>query len=112
MDNLEWLKNLMIMAAADRKLADEEMEYLERRSREWNIDPEEYAAALQYACDEEAVLSLPIKQSKLLQFLRELIQVMAVDGELADVEKQLFALAAARMGVNDMELDEIFDSLG
>lgn len=112
MDRLEWLKNLMVMAAADRKLTDEEMEYLERRARDWNIDGDTYAATLEYACDEDAVLSLPADHGQRLKLLRELIQVMAVDGELAEVEKQLCALAAAHMRVTDEELDSILDSLG
>jgi uncharacterized tellurite resistance protein B-like protein len=111
MDYLERLKNLMIMAAIDRKLTDEEMELLLRRSRQWQIDPEEFAAAMQYASDEEATLTLPDDHQERLGMLREMMQVMVADGELAELEKQMFAVAAAHMGVTDAELDQLIDSL-
>ena len=111
MEHLERLKNLMIMAAIDRKLTDEELELLERYARRWNIGGDEYSAALEYASDEEAVFTLPEAHGERLRMLGDLVRVMVADGVLAEVEKQLFAVAAAHMGVTDAELNEVFDSL-
>ena len=111
MDHLERLKNLMIMAAIDHKLTDEELDLLQRRARQWNIDQEEFGAALQFASDEEAMLTLPRDHRERLRMLRDMIQMMVADGELAELEKQMFAVAAAHMGVTDEELDDLFDSL-
>lgn len=111
MDHLERLKNLMIMAAIDHKLTDEELQLLKLRSQQWQIDQEEFDAAMQYASDEEAILTLPDGHPERLGMLRELIQVMVADGELAELEKQMFAVAAAHMGITDEELDQLFDQL-
>ena len=46
-----------------------------------------------------------------MQVLEELARVMAADGELADVERKLFALAAAAMDIATDELNHMFDRL-
>lgn len=43
--------------------------------------------------------------------LRDLIRMMAADGDLADVEKDLFATAAAKMEISEDELNQIIDSV-
>jgi uncharacterized tellurite resistance protein B-like protein len=43
--------------------------------------------------------------------LQDLIRVMAADGDLAEVEKRLFATAAAKMRLSDDELNEIINSV-
>jgi len=43
--------------------------------------------------------------------LSDLIRVMAADGQLSEVEKRLFALAAAKMNVDRKELDHLIDDL-
>ena len=37
--------------------------------------------------------------------------MMAADGDLAEVEKQLFAAASVAMNISDEELKEIIDSV-
>ena len=46
-----------------------------------------------------------------VEMLKELIHMMAADGELAETEKQLFATAAARMDISGDELNDIIDSI-
>ena len=43
--------------------------------------------------------------------LSDLIRIMAADGKLSEVEKRLFALAAAKMGIERSELDDLIDKL-
>ncbi len=43
--------------------------------------------------------------------LSDLIRMMAADGKLSEVEKRLFALAAAKMGVERKDLEAIIDRL-
>lgn len=112
MENLELLKNLMVMAAIDGKLADEEMELLLDRAKQWGIVEDDFKATLEYAGDPDAALTLPESKSQRLQLLSDLVRVMAADGELAELEKNLFALAAAHMDISDAELDRILDELG
>jgi hypothetical protein len=112
MDRVESFKNLLVMAMADGKVTDEELTYLSLRSVRWNIANEEFQAALEYAMSPEAAISLPETKEECLEMLGGLVRIMAIDGELADAEKQLFAVAAAKMNLPMAELDRLLASLG
>jgi hypothetical protein len=99
------------MAAADGKMNDAEVTYLTLRSVRWDITNEQFKAALSYATNPEAKLSLPATKAECLEMLGDLVRMMAIDGELADVEKQLFAVAAAKMNISAAELDQLLTSL-
>jgi uncharacterized tellurite resistance protein B-like protein len=58
-----------------------------------------------------AKLKFPVDRLEQNQMLSDLIRMMAADGKLSEVEKRLFALAAAKMGVERTELDKIIDRL-
>ena len=111
MDRLEKLKNLFVMAAADGNLSQEEVGFLADRSKRWGLTDDQFTAAIQYAMSPEATLSIPQDKRDRKDMLRDLVRIMAADGELADIEKQLFAIAAAEMDISDEELNELFDSL-
>jgi hypothetical protein len=111
MDRFESFKNLLVMAAADGKVTDEELTYLSLRSVRWDISNEQFQAALDCALDPGAVISLPKSKEASLEMLGDLVRMMAIDGELADVEKQLFAVAAAKMNISTPELDHLLTSL-
>jgi uncharacterized tellurite resistance protein B-like protein len=111
MDRLESFRNLLVMAAADGKMTEEEVTYLSLRSVRWGITNEQFRAALEYATDPNSKMSLPATKAEALEMLGDLIRMMAIDGELADVEKQLFAIAAAKMDISATELDQLLTSL-
>jgi hypothetical protein len=111
MDRLESFRNLLVMAAADGRMTDEEVTYLSLRSVRWGITNEQFQAALKHAVSPDAKLRLPGTKQECLEMLRDLVRMMAIDGELADVEKRLFATAAARMNVSPQELDQLLTSL-
>ncbi|MEQ8791053.1 MAG: TerB family tellurite resistance protein [Pirellulaceae bacterium] len=111
MDHHDLFNNLMVMAAADGKLADEEIDLLVNRARRWGISRGEVAAAADYAKSDEAEFVFPPTVEERRELLAELMRVMAVDGELADVEKKLFAMAASAMEISQDELNTIIDSL-
>jgi uncharacterized tellurite resistance protein B-like protein len=111
MERFEIFKDLMIMAAADRKFSDEEVEFLTLRASRWGLTDRQFEEALRIAASGEAELAIPETPDERTNLLRELLQVMAADGELAPVEKQLFADAAARMEISQAELNEIIDGL-
>ncbi len=50
-------------------------------------------------------MRLPTEREEQKNMLAELMRMMAADGQLMEVEKQLFALAAAKMGIDKLELD-------
>lgn len=111
MDHYDLFNNLMVMAAADGKLTEDEIELLVERGKKWGLSRGEVAAAADFAESDEAEFVFPPTQEERRELLAELIRVMAVDGELADVEKKLFALAAAAMEVSPDELNRIIDAL-
>lgn len=111
MDNVELFKNLVVMAAADRSFTRQEVEYLTQRAGRLGISSEEFDAAVTGALEPDAALTLPPSHQERVTLLRELIQVMGADGHLADTEKELLAVAAAKMGLANDELNEIIDSV-
>lgn len=105
------LRNLLVMAAADGSLTEREISFLTDRAQDWSIPEDEFAAAVRYAISDDAALVVPETREERVTMLQELIRMMAADGNLADVEKQLFATAAVKMGFSDDELKEIVDSV-
>jgi uncharacterized tellurite resistance protein B-like protein len=111
MKTLEFFKDLMVMAASDGRLMEEEMAFLAQRAHRWGITDAQFTETVQYALSPEAVISIPATKGERHQLLREMVRTMAADGELADIEKNLFAVAAATMKISDAELNEIFDAV-
>jgi uncharacterized tellurite resistance protein B-like protein len=111
MNAVEMLKNLMVMAAADQRFTEEEIAFLVMRSSRWGISDEQFDEALKFATSSEAKISIPDTHSDRVELLQQLLQMMAADGELAPVEKRLFAEASARMGISGDELDRLIDDL-
>lgn len=111
MPKFEFFKNMMVMAAADGQLTEEEIAFLAQRSNRWGITDAEFAEAIKFAVSPSAHLSIPATKGEAQQLLKEMVRVMAVDGELAEIEKNLFAVAAATMKISDAELNGIFDAV-
>ena len=74
-------------------------------------EDEQFEEAIRFAKSGEAKMTIPEGQEERRRLLRDLIRMMAADGELASVEKQLFAEAAARMGIKPDELEKTIDEL-
>lgn len=106
---IDKLRNLLVMAAADGYLTEREINLLRDRCRRWGLSETDLADAVQYAMSKNAELTIPPQPEERREMLRDLIRMMAADGKLADVEKQLFALAAAHMDIAPQELDQLID---
>jgi DnaJ-domain-containing protein 1 len=111
MKTSEFFKALVIMAVSDGKLSAEELALLSQRATRWGISQSEFDTSIREARAADAAMSLPHTKGERHQLLREMIQVMAADGDLADIEKNLFAVAAATMQISDDELNQIFDAV-
>lgn len=111
MRHLDHLKNLVIMAAADGSLSEREIALLIDRCSDLGLEEADLGRAVQFALSENASLKLPTDRRDQLEMLSDLIRVMAADGQLSEVEKRLFALAAAKMNVARGELDGLIDKL-
>ncbi len=104
-------QNLIVMAIADGNLSEGEIRFLSERCKRWGMSDHEFGQAIEYALRADAILTIPTSHDERVDLLKELIQTMAADGELAEIEKQLFAVAAARMELPDGELGKIIDSI-
>lgn len=111
MQHLDHLKNLVIMASADGALSEREIALLVDRCSEMGLHEADLGKAVAYALSDEASLKLPTEKSEQIAMLSDLVRIMAADGKLSEVEKRLFALAAAKMGIERSELDGLIDRL-
>ena len=111
MDRLKLFQALISLAASDGKFTDEEVAFLVSRADLWKIPTEEFELALVGIHERGPELSLPTAQPERIRFLKELIQMMAADGERAEVEKRLLATASAQMEFSGSEFAEILDEV-
>lgn len=108
MDTSELFRNLIHLAAADGKFTSEEIEFLVQRAERWKIPDSEFDAVIKGLGDDPHVeLHIPEGHRDRIQLMKEMIRLMAVDGELAETEKRLCALASSRMEFNSFQFDEI-----
>ena len=111
MQHLDHLKNLVIMAAADGSLTEQEIALLVDRCGALGLEEEDLEKAIAFALSGEAKLTFPVDRTEQNQMLADLMRMMAADGKLSEIEKRLFALAAAKMGIEKVELDALIDQL-
>jgi hypothetical protein len=111
MQLLDHLKNLVIMASADGSLSEREIALLVDRCSEMGLEEADLGKAVAYALSDEASLKLPTEKSEQLAMLSDLVRIMAADGKLSEIEKRLFALAAAKMNIDKKDLDDLIDKL-
>ncbi len=111
MTNLEKFRNLMVLAAVDGKVTEEELMFLSNRAARWGLSNEQVQTALTFARSPEAALEVPVLRSQKREILADLLRMMAVDGEIAEQERSLFALAAASMEYGQEELNRLIDEV-
>ncbi len=111
MNHLDILKNLVIMASADGAMTEREIALLVDRCAELGLGELELEKAVSFALSEGAALKLPTVHAEKISMLSDLMRVMAADGELSEVEKRLFALAAAKMSIDRDEIEKLIDRL-
>lgn len=111
MERLDLLKNLVVMSAADGSLSEEEIALLIDRCSALGLTEDDLEKAISFALSSEASLALPKDREDQEEVLEDLMRMMAADGELAESEKRLFALSAAKMGFPAEELESLIDKL-
>ena len=116
MDKVATFHSLVNLAAIDNKFTAEEVEFLARRANEWNISNDEFETALAGISEGEFELTIPESHEDRVTLLKDMIRLMAVDGELAEMEKRLCAHASGRMDLTTQQfaqiLDEVIDEAG
>ena len=111
MNRFDQLKNLVIMAAADGRLTQSEIALLIDRCAELGLKESDLETAIDYALSDKPTLKLPTTTAEKEDLLTDLLRVMAADGELSEVEKRLFAVAAAKMSVSQADIEALIDRL-
>jgi uncharacterized tellurite resistance protein B-like protein len=99
----------MVLAAADGKMTEEEVVFLSLRASRWGIKDEQFQEALEFAKSPDADLEIPPNRQERREMLSDMLRMMAVDGELSEVERRLFAVVAATMGFERDELNALID---
>lgn len=111
MSNLELFHNLVNLAASDGKFKEEEVEMLARRAEHWNISDDEFETAIAGITTGTIEIHLPDGQTNRITLIKEMIRMMAVDGELSEVEKRLCATASARLDFSAHEFNSMVDQV-
>lgn len=111
MERVQLFHNLVNLAAVDGKFTDEEIGFLASRAERWNISHDEFETALAGLTTGEAQVTVPEDPMKKVTLMKEMLRLMAVDGELDELEKRLCAMASAKMDFTTQEFEEILDSV-
>ena len=108
---IDKLRNLLAMAVADGSLSEREIHFLSDRVLKWGITEHEFTEAVEFALSHRGQLTLPSDREAGLDLLREMVQMMAADGQLSESEKRMFATAAAYLNVSQSDIDQLIDGL-
>jgi uncharacterized tellurite resistance protein B-like protein len=109
MERRELVRNLMIMAAADGRMTQREIELLADRCDVWGIDEEEFAEIVAEALADRSQLTIPNSSLDREELLQELLHMMAADGQLSESEKRLFAILAVAMDFSHDDIQQLID---
>jgi uncharacterized tellurite resistance protein B-like protein len=111
MMRIDTIKNLLAMALADRRMSQEEIQFLTVRCDRWGLSESELAHSIEYALTHQGELKIPPTKKERLELLGEMMGIMAADGRLVDAEKELFARAAVMMDISDEEVNDLITRL-
>ena len=111
MDHKHLFRNLMVVAAIDGKMTEAEITYLSLRATRWGLTEAEFQADVEYARSRDAELVIPPGRKDREELLQYMVRIMAIDGVISDLERTLFAVAAARMQISTEELNHVIDTV-
>ena len=101
------LRNLVIMAFADGSLGDREVNLVADRCEQLGLSETDLHDAISFGLSKDAEITLPDQEAAKKALIADLIRMMAADGYLAEGEKQLFALVAAKLNLTRAQVDLI-----
>lgn len=97
------LKNLVMLASVDEKITDSELAVLLAVASRDNITPEEFNKVID---DPDSVnITLPEDEETKLAYLRDMVAMMMVDGELDEQELAVCKLYAMALGYRGSIVD-------
>ena len=102
-ERLGQLKNLVMLASADEKITDSEMAVLIAVATRENLTPEEFNKVMD---DPDSVnITLPEEEETKLAYLRDMVAMMMIDGELDEQELAICKLYAMALGYRGSIVD-------
>ena len=102
-ERLGQLKNLVMLASADEKITDSEMAVLIAVATRENLTPEEFNKVMD---DPDSVnITLPEDEETKLAYLRDMVALMMIDGELDEQELAICKLYAMALGYRGSIVD-------
>ena len=97
------LKNLVMLAAADERLTDSEMAVLLAVASRENMTPDEFNKVIE---DPDSVtITLPEDEETKLAYLRDMVAMMMIDGELDEQELAICKVYAMSLGYRGSIVD-------
>lgn len=111
MNPVQLFHNLINLAAVDQKFTDEEIDYLIEIANRYNIPSEEFETALTGIREGVIEVELPEGEEDRVNLMKEMIKLMAVDGELSEMEKRLCAQASVKMDFTVPQFDQLLDDV-
>ena len=97
------LKNLVMLASADERVTDSEMAVLLAVASRENITPEDFNKVID---DPDSVnITLPEDEETKLAYLRDMVAMMMIDGELDEQELAICKLYAMALGYRGSIVD-------
>ena len=97
------LKNLVMLAAADGQVTDSELAVLLAVASRENISPEEFNNVIENP--DSISITLPEDEDTKLAYLRDMVALMMVDGELDEQELAICKLYAMALGYRGSIVD-------
>lgn len=111
MEKLVIFHSLVNLAAADNKFTDEEIQFLVERAERWNIPTSEFETALAGLSEGTLEVTIPESHHDRVVMLKEMIRLMAIDGDMSETEKRLCAAASGKMEFNSRQFSQILDEV-
>lgn len=111
MPKIELFRHLVAMAASDGEFSESEVQMLAVRANQWNITQLQFEEIVAEIKSGHVNLKLPARMDDRVELLKNMMHMMAIDGELSEEEKKMCALASARMGFTSEQFDQILDEL-
>ena len=103
LQRLGQLKNLVMLAAADGRVTDSELAVLLAVASRENITPDEFNRVIE---DPDSVnIDLPEDEDTKLAYLRDMVALMMVDGELEEQELAICKIYAMALGYRSSIVD-------
>lgn len=97
------LKNLVMLASADERFTDSEMAVLLAVASRENISPEDFNRVMENPDSVDIVL--PEDEDTKLSYLRDMVAMMMIDGELDEHELAICKLYAMALGYRSSIVD-------